>query len=41
MAMGICTDEFVEKHSHAALALSAQIAGRSKEVIQELLGASV
>ena len=38
MAMGICTDEFVEKHSHAALALSAQIAGRSKEVIQELLG---
>ena len=37
--IGICTDEFVELHNTAALALSAQVTGHSKEVIQELLGA--
>ena len=38
IGIGICTDEFVERHNRAALALSTQVAGRSKEVIEELLG---
>ena len=37
MDMGIYTDEFARKHNRAALALSNQIAGRSKDVVQELL----
>ena len=36
MDIGVCTDEFVEKHNQAALALSAQVAGHSKDVIQRL-----
>ena len=39
IGVGICTDEFVEQHNHAALTLSAQVAGRSNGMIQELLGA--
>ena len=38
IGVGICTDEFVEQHNRAALALSAQVAGCSKGMIQELLG---
>ena len=38
IGIGICTDEFVEQHNRAALALSAQVAGRSKAVIEELVG---
>ena len=38
IGIGIYTDEFVEQHNRAALALSAQVAGRSKAVIEELLG---
>ena len=41
VAMGICTEEFTQRHNHTALALSAQIAGRSKEVIQKLLGTPI
>ena len=35
----ISTDKFVERHNRAALTLSAQVAGRSKEAIRELLDA--
>ena len=36
--IGACRSEFVQRHNLAALALSARIAGRSRDVIQELLG---
>ena len=35
--IGICTDELVERHNTTALALSTQVAGPSKTVIEELL----
>ena len=38
--IGICTDEFVDAHNRAALALSAHVAGHSKELIEELLRTS-
>ena len=38
MGIGTCPSEFVHRHNVAALALSARIAGRSRDVIQELLG---
>ena len=37
IGISICPDEFVERHNRAALALSTQVAGPSKAVIEELL----
>ena len=39
--IGVSTDEFVQKHNHAALTLSTQVAGFSKELIEGLLGTPV
>ena len=37
--IGMCKNEFVEEHNRAALSASERIAGRSKEVIVNLLAA--
>ena len=41
MDIGICTEEFVQRHNLAALAFSAQVAGCSRDVIQALLGTPI
>ena len=41
MGIGICRSELVQRHNLAALALSARVAGRSRDVMRELLGIPV